>query len=109
MTDYSKRQLKALDRISKKTSDAESHLARIEDSVPDRRHRTAQHETIKDIRSILKHARKVGEYDAKIDAKADEKLDKLSDTDGYDIKRYREEHHSLEKAKEVLAKAGKLE
>lgn len=42
MTDYSNRQLKALDRISKKTSDAESHLARIEDSVPDRRHRTAQ-------------------------------------------------------------------
>ncbi|KRM22907.1 MAG: Hypothetical protein LKU_00422 [Lactobacillus kefiranofaciens] len=39
----------------------------------------------------------------------DERLDKLSDTDGYDIKRYREEHHSLEKAKEVLAKAGKLE
>lgn len=37
MTDYSNRQLKALDRISKKTSDAESHLARIEDSVPDRR------------------------------------------------------------------------
>lgn len=36
----------------------------------------------------------------------DERLDKLSDTDGYDIKRYREEHHSLEKAKEVLAKAG---
>lgn len=35
----------------------------------------------------------------------DERLDKLSDTDGYDIKRYREEHHSLEKAKEVLAKA----
>ena len=109
---------------------AESHLARIEDSVPDRRHRTAQHETIKDIKSILKHARKVGEYDAKIDAKADEneyvyvedeegvkkefkeldeKLDRLSDTDGYDIKRYHEEHHSLEKAKEVLAKAGKLE
>ena len=56
MTDYSNRQLKALDRISKKTSDAESHLARIEDLVPDRRHRTAQHETIKDIKSILKHA-----------------------------------------------------
>lgn len=69
MTDYSNRQLKALDRISKKTSDAESHLARIEDSVPDRRHRTAQHETIKDIKSILKHARKVGEYDAKIELK----------------------------------------
>ena len=69
MTDYSKRQLKALDRFSKKTSDAESHLARIEDSVPDRRHRTAQHETIKDIKSILKHARKVGEYDAKIELK----------------------------------------
>ena len=72
MTDYSKRQLKALDRISKKISDAESHLARIEDSVPDRRHRTAQHETIKDIKSILKHARKVGEYNGKIDAKADD-------------------------------------
>ena len=69
MTDYSKRQLKALDRFSKKISDAESHLARIEDLVPDRRHRTAQHETIKDIKSILKHARKVGEYDAKIELK----------------------------------------
>lgn len=69
MTDYSKRQLKALDRFSKKISDAESHLARIEDSVPDRCHRTAQHETIKDIKSILKHARKVGEYDAKIELK----------------------------------------
>ena len=69
MTDYSKRQLKALDRFSKKISDAERHLARIEDSVPDRRHRTAQHETIKDIKSILKHARKVGEYDAKIELK----------------------------------------
>lgn len=69
MTDYSKRQLKALDRFSKKISDAESHLARIEDSVPDRRHRTAQHEKIKDIKSILKHARKVGEYDAKIELK----------------------------------------
>lgn len=69
MTDYSKRQLKALDRISKKISNAESQLARIEDSVPDRRHRTAQHETIKDIKSILKHARKVGEYDAKIELK----------------------------------------
>lgn len=69
MTDYSKRQLKALDRFSKKISDAESHLARIEDSVPDRRHRTAQHETIKDIKFILKHARKVGEYDAKIELK----------------------------------------
>ena len=69
MTDYSKRQLKALDRFSKKIRDAESHLARIEDSVPDRRHRTAQHETIKDIKSILKHARKVGEYDAKIELK----------------------------------------
>ena len=66
---YSKRQLKALDRFSKKISDAESHLARIEDSVPDRRHRTAQHETIKDIKSILKHARKVCEYDAKIELK----------------------------------------
>lgn len=133
MTDYSKRQLKALNRISKKIEDAESHLARIEDSVPDRRHCTAQHEMIKDIKSILKHARKVGEYDAKIDAKADEneyvyvedeegvikdlekefkdlddRLSKLTDVDGYDIKRYREEHHSLEKAKEVLAKAGKL-
>ena len=133
MTDYSKRHLKALDRISKKSEYAESHLARIEDSVPDRRHRTAQHETIKDIKSILKHARKVGEYDAKIDAKADEneyvyvedeegvikdlekefkdlddRLSKLTDVDGYDIKRYREEHHSLKKAKEVLAKAGKL-
>ena len=59
MADYTKRQLKALDRISKKIADAESHLTKIEDSEPDKRHRTAQHETIKDIKSILKHAKKV--------------------------------------------------
>ncbi|MBW8008327.1 hypothetical protein [Lactobacillus helveticus] len=133
MADYAKRQLKALDRIAKKISDAESHLTKIEDSEPDRRHRTAQHETINDIKSILKHAKKVSADNAKIEGKADEdhyvyvedeegvikdldadfkeldeKLDKLSDTDGYDIKRYLEEHHSLDKAKEILVKAGKL-
>lgn len=134
MADYAKRQLKALDRIAKKIADAESHLTEIEDSEPDKRHRTAQHETIMDIKSILKHAKKVSEDDAKIEAKGDEehyiyvddeakviedlkadfkelddKLDELSDVDGYDIKRYREEHHSLEKAKNILAEAGKLD
>lgn len=133
MADYAKRQLKALDRIAKKIADAENHLTKIEDSEPDKRHRTAQHETIKDIRSILKHAKKVSEDNAKIEDKGDEehyvyvddeakviedlkadfeeldkKLDALSNEDGYDIKRYREEHHSLEKAKKILAEAGKL-
>ena len=59
MTDYAKREMKALDRIAKKISDAEGHLTKIEDSIDDKKHRTAQHETIKDIKSILKHARKV--------------------------------------------------
>lgn len=59
MADFEKRELKALDRIAKKIADADSHLTKIEDSVDDKKHRTAQHETIKDIKSILKHARKV--------------------------------------------------
>ncbi|MDR4288198.1 hypothetical protein FO526_35420, partial [Bacillus thuringiensis] len=117
MADYNKRQLKALDRIAKKISDAESHLTKIEESQPDKRHRTAQHETIKDIKSILKHAKKVGEDDIKIEAEKDDskdsvyttdeagviddlksefkdlddKLSHLKDEDGYDIKRYRAE------------------
>ena len=36
MADYAKRQLKALDRIAKKISDAESHLTKIEDSIDDK-------------------------------------------------------------------------
>ena len=67
MTDYAKREMKALDRIAKKISDAESHLTKIEDSIDDKKHRTAQHETIKDIKSILKHARKVDKDEDKIE------------------------------------------
>lgn len=37
-----KENLKALDRIAKKISDAESHLTKIEDSIDDKKHRTAQ-------------------------------------------------------------------
>ena len=48
MTDYAKREMKALDRIAKKISDAEGHLTKIEDSIDDKKHRTAQHETIKE-------------------------------------------------------------
>lgn len=66
MADYEKRQLKALDRIAKKIADADSHLTKIEDSLDDKKHHTAQHETIKDIKSILKHARKVDKYEDKI-------------------------------------------
>lgn len=132
MADYNKRQLKALDRISKKIADAESHLTKIEDSEPDKRHRTAQHETIKDIKSILKHAKKVAEDNVKVEEKGnpkdtiytadeegvikdlksefktlDDDLSHLPDESGSDIKRYRAEHHSLEKAKEILKKADK--
>ena len=57
--DYEKKQLKALSRISKKIMDAEGHITKIEDGVDEKKHRTAQHETIKDIKSILKHAIKV--------------------------------------------------
>lgn len=66
MADYEKRQLKALDRLAKKIADADSHLTEIEDSMDDKKHHTAQHETIKDIKSILKHARKVDKYQDKI-------------------------------------------
>ena len=140
MADNEKRQLRALDRLAKKISDADSHLTRIEDSLDDERHRTAQHETIKDIKSILKHARKVDKYEDKIlerkgegrkgspedhyvylkdeepvmeDLKKeyrelDKKLKGLNDEDGYDIKRFRAEHHYIEKSKKILEKAGKL-
>ncbi|WP_295728723.1 hypothetical protein [uncultured Limosilactobacillus sp.] len=66
MVDYAKRQLKALDRIAKKIADAEGHLTKIEDSIDNKKHRTAQHEVIKDIKSILKHSRKVSKDEEKI-------------------------------------------
>lgn len=72
MADYAKRQLKALDRIAKKIADAEGHLTKIEDSVDNEKHRTAQHETIKDIKSILKHAQKVDKDSDKLERVASE-------------------------------------
>ena len=72
MADYAKRQLKALDRIAKKIADAEGHLTKIEDSVDNEKHRTAQHETIKDIKSILKHAWKVDKDSVKLEERAGE-------------------------------------
>ena len=133
MADYTKRELKALDRISKKIADAESHLTKIEESEPDKRHRTAQHETIKDIKSILKHAKKVSEDELKAEEKGkmenpvyteaeekvvkdlksefkqlDDDLSHLADEDGSDIKRYRAENHTLDIAKEILKKAHKF-
>ena len=136
MTDYAKRELKALDRIAKKISDAESHLTKIED----KKHRTAQHETIKDIKSILRHARKVDKDEDKIEQfkgegpkdstenhyvyeqeeepvindlkkdfnELDDKLAKLNAFNGEDIDAFRTEHHYLEKAQDILKKAGKL-
>lgn len=141
MADYAKRQLKALDRIAKKIADAEGHLTKIEDSVDNKKHRTAQHETIKDIKSILKHARKVDKDADKLEQRAGEghkdpaenhyiymedeegvikdlkkefddleqKLAALDDSEGGKIKAFRAEHHYLEKAKEILKKAGKYD
>jgi Mg2+ and Co2+ transporter CorA len=140
ITDYAKRELKALDRIAKKISDAESHLTKIEDSIDDKKHRTAQHETIKDIKSILRHARKVDKDEDKMEQykgegpkdstknhyvyeqeeepvindlkkdfnELDDKLAKLNDFNGGDIDAFRTEHHYLEKAQDILKKAGKL-
>src|SRR5699024_10801802 len=139
MTDYAKRQMIALDRIAKKISYAEGHLTKIEDSIDDKKHRTAQHETIKDIKSILKDARKVDKDEDKIEefkgegpkastenhyvyeeeepfindlkkdfAELDDKLAKLNDFSGGDIDAFRTEHHYLEKAQDILKKAGKL-
>lgn len=70
--DYAKRQLKALARISKKIMDAENHLTKIEDGIDEKKHRVAQHETIKDIKSILKHAVKADKDEIKIMVHADE-------------------------------------
>lgn len=72
MADYAKRQLKALDRIAKKIADIEGHLTKIEDSVDNEKHHTAQHETIKDIKSILKHAEKVNKDSAELERLAGE-------------------------------------
>ena len=115
MADYAKRQLKALDRIAKKIADAEGHLTKIEDSVDNEKHRTAQHETIKDIKSILKHAWKVDKDSVKLEERAGEgRKDPaenhyvyMEDEEGGKIKAFRAEHHYLEKAKEILQKAGK--
>lgn len=141
MADYAKRQLKALDRIAKKIADAEGHLTKIEDSVDNEKHRTAQHETIKDIKSILKHAKKVDKDADLLEERAgegrkdpaedhyvymedeehvikdlekdfkelDDKLAALTDTEGDKIKAFRAEHHYLEKAKDLLKKAGKYD
>ena len=121
MADYAKRQLKALDRIAKKIADAEGHLTKIEDSVDNEKHRTAQHETIKDIKSILKHAWKVDKDSVKLEERAGEgRKDPaenhyvyMEDEEGVikdlnkEFKELRAEHHYLEKAKEILQKAGK--
>lgn len=64
--DYIKDELKTLDRIAKKLTDLEGHLVRVEDSLDDKKHRTAQHEAMKDMREILKKADKVDHYEDKI-------------------------------------------
>ena len=46
--------------------------SKIEDGVDEKKHRTAQHETIKDIKSILKHAVKVDKDEIKIMVHEDE-------------------------------------
>ncbi|MEY8442241.1 hypothetical protein AALA17_06355 [Lactobacillaceae bacterium 24-114] len=93
MADYAKRQLKALDRIAKKIADAEGHLTKIEDSIDNKEHRTAQHETIKDIKSILKHAYKV-----------DKDADKLDETAGEGHKDSAENHYIYMEDEETVIK-----
>lgn len=64
--DYTKDQLKTLNRIAKKITDLESHLTRIEDSLDGKKHHVAQHEAMKDMREIIKKAKKVDSYDDEI-------------------------------------------
>lgn len=61
--DYTKDELKTLDRIAKKIVDLEGHLVRIEDSIEYKKHFMAQHEARKDMREILKKAQKVDHYE----------------------------------------------
>ena len=70
--DYAKDQLKTLDRIAKKLTDLEGHLVRVEDSIGDKKHHTAQHEAMKDMREILKKADKVDHYSDKLEKFAGE-------------------------------------
>ena len=93
---------------------------------------------MKQLRIILKHARKVDKDEDKIEefksegpkdstenyyvyeeepvindlkkdfAELDDKLAKLNDFSGGDIDAFRTEHHYLEKAQDILKKAGKL-
>lgn len=138
MIDHQKHKDKALSRIVKKVADAQSHLVKIEDAMDDKKHRTAQHETIKDIRSILSHAVKVDrESDLEIAQKRkqqqaddylsvsysqeeeqvmedlreefdqlEKKLNQLTAVEGTEIKEYLARKATLEKAKEILQKAG---
>lgn len=64
--DYIKDELKTLDRIAKKIIDLEGHLVRIEDSLDGKKHFIAQHEAMKDMREILKKAKKVDSYEDEI-------------------------------------------
>lgn len=61
--DYVKDELKTLDRIAKKIVDLDGHLVRIEDSLDGKKHFMAQHEAIKDMREIIKKAKKVDSYE----------------------------------------------
>ena len=90
MTDYAKREMKALDRITKKISDAEGP----KDS-------TENHYVYEEEETVINDLKK--DF-----AELDDKLAKLNDFNGGDIDAFRTEHHYLEKAQYILKKAGKL-
>lgn len=133
MTNYEKREEKALDTIAKKITKLEEHIATMEETDSKVKHYFAQEEAIHDIRSITRHIAKIGKLEDKADAKEikeaeklteeeiktitdiDKEFDKLEttleklDDSENKVKSYLEQKKAIHEIKKLLKEAGKLE
>lgn len=133
MTDFEKKEVRALEVIAKKIVDLDKHLATIEESKGKVKHYIAQEEAIHDIRSITRHIAKIGKIEEqevqkglkiiasndkeevatvqKIDQefeKLEGTLSKLADDDGK-VKSALEQEKAIFEIKKILKEAGKLD
>ena len=133
MTNYEKREEKALEVIVKKIVELDKHLAEMEDTDNRLKHWNEQEMAIHDIRSITRHIAKIGKLEDKEaakDAKDAEKLTdeeiktiesidkefdklegtlgKLDDSDNK-VQSFLEQKKAVFEIKKILKKAGKLE
>lgn len=133
MTNYEKREEKALDTIAKKITKLEEHIATMEETDSKVKHYFAQEEAIHDIRSITRHIAKIAKLEDKADAKEikeaeklteeeikaitdiDKEFDKLEttleklDDSENKVKSYLEQKKAIHEIKKLLKEAGKLE